>query len=88
MDIIAAIEVAAATASRQDIGTTLADIKMLYGVYDQVKTAGKIDIPAMERAKTLGPTIKALARTSALLDALQSDPQAGPHVAALLTSLS
>jgi hypothetical protein len=88
IDIISAIEVAAAAAGRQDIGTTLSDIKLLYGAYAQIKTAGKLDIPAMEKAKTLGPAIKALARTSALIDSLQSDPQAGPHVAALLTSIS
>lgn len=83
MDIIAAIEVASDAAGRQDISTTLSDLRLLYGLY----TGGKFDIAAMEKAGTLKPAIAAVARTSALVVAMQNDKTTAPHVESLLASI-
>jgi hypothetical protein len=86
INIIAALEVASAAASKEDAGQLLADAKLLYGVVQQAE-AKTLDIQAMSKDGKLASVIAAGARTTAVANALMADPATAAHIATLLESI-
>jgi hypothetical protein len=83
MNIIVALEVAEAIASQGNFLQTVADARLLYGIYQ----GGKVDLAAMDKAGTLKPTVDALTRLTGMVDKLLSDKEQAARVTALLASL-
>lgn len=88
MNWSAAIQLALAVAQKQNPLTTLADLEALYNASQVVKAQGpKAAFAQMVKDGTLQPDADALARSSALLDAVLKDKTLGPIAIGLLESL-
>lgn len=80
------LALAMAAGGKQPPMQTFADLLTLYTVYEQVQ--GKtFDPAAMQKAGTLEPLAAALARTTAIVDALLKDPAQAPRVIVLYQSM-
>jgi hypothetical protein len=86
INIVAALEVLGAAASKEDATQLISDAKLLYGVYTSAKE-GKADASAMSKSGELKPAVDALARTAAVASSIMADATSAQHVAALLESV-
>lgn len=81
------LHLAVAAAGKADVGQTLRDALLLYGVAQKIKAAGKLDVGVMVKDGSLPAVVAALGRTVALVDALLKDKDAAPRVTAVLAGL-
>lgn len=86
INILAALEIAAAAASKESPIQLIEDAKILYGVY-QKSEAKTLDFLALGKSGELAPVIAAAARVSRVANDLMADKDSAEDISELLASI-
>jgi hypothetical protein len=86
INVVAALEIAAAAASKESPIQLIDDAKTLYGVYQKAESKS-LNFLALGKSGELAPIVAAAARVSRVANELMADKESAEDISELLASL-